>query len=91
MVGGQEADPNSIPWQVGLVRRNGRRTFCGGTIICDKFVMTAAHCVGPNSPNQTQVLAGEHNLLDDLDKATRHDIKNVIIHPDYQLENRQVK
>ena len=41
IVGGNEVDPNSIPWQV-LYLSPGR--ICGGTIISPYHIMTAAHC-----------------------------------------------
>ena len=92
VVGGIEADPNSIPWQVAVVRRSESIPRCGGTIICAKFVMTAAHCIGLNRDvNRFQVLAGEHDLSNDFDGATRHDVKNIFVHPDYIVKNRLVQ
>ena len=91
VVGGVEAIPNSIPWQVALVQRGERIPRCGGTIICEKFVMTAAHCIGLNPDvNRFQVLAGLHDLSDDSDGA-RHYVKNISVHPDYIVKNRLVK
>ena len=86
IVGGEEADPNSIPWQAALVRRGGTTPFCGGTIICPRYVMTAAHCTGRGA-SRTQVIAGEHDLDQDMstDRATRHNIARIINHPNYRL------
>ena len=41
IVGGNEVDPNSIPWQVLYLSPGGT---CGGTIISPYHIMTAAHC-----------------------------------------------
>ena len=88
IVGGGEADPNSIPWQVGLVSNGGSNTFCGGTIITPYHILTAAHCplgtLGTRSTvSSRQVIAGEHDLLTSADNATRHDIAYVLDHPNY--------
>ena len=88
-IGGQVAKPNSIPWQVGLVKTGEDNPDCGGTIICTKFVMTAAHCVKSVSicntnPMNCQVLVGEHDLSNSDDDATRHNIKEFHVHPNYQ-------
>ena len=43
IVGGVEAVPHSWPHQVGLFI--DEFYFCGGSLISDQWVLTAAHCV----------------------------------------------
>ncbi|KAF8792380.1 Plasminogen like protein [Argiope bruennichi] len=61
MVGGEEAVPNSWPWQVSLqtatVEPNGH--FCGGTLINTLWVLTATHCVvGKANPGDIKIVLG---------------------------------
>jgi len=56
IVGGNVVTPNSWPWQVAL-KYNGQ-LFCGGTLLDQNWVLTAAHC----EYNTAQVVLGEHNL-----------------------------
>ncbi|XP_032685596.1 proclotting enzyme-like [Odontomachus brunneus] len=43
IVGGKPADPGEWPWIAGLF--NAGRQFCGGSLINDRHILTAAHCV----------------------------------------------
>nr|AYV99565.1 venom polypeptide [Dolopus genitalis] len=50
IVGGEHATPNQFPYQVGLRLLKVRdldvyRSWCGGSLISDKVVLTAAHCL----------------------------------------------
>ena len=37
-------DQHLIPWQVALVETNTNKLKCGGTIVCDKYILTAGMC-----------------------------------------------
>lgn len=43
IVGGQAAGNNEFPWMARLSYFN--RFYCGGMLINDRYVLTAAHCV----------------------------------------------
>jgi len=52
IIGGKDAIPYSWPWQVVLCKKFlfGCQLSCGGTLISDQWIMTAAHCVRNNPP-----------------------------------------
>jgi len=58
IVGGYEAEPNQWPWQVALFVDNA--WFCGGALISENYVLTAAHCV--DGASYFDVMAGAHNV-----------------------------
>ncbi|CAL1278302.1 unnamed protein product [Larinioides sclopetarius] len=71
VVGGQVAEKGGWPWMavVFVEKRNGARSpDCGGALVTDRHVVTAAHCVvtGRGSttmnPNQLSVRLGAHDL-----------------------------
>jgi len=64
IVGGQETQVHEYPWQVGLVSKNGKTPWCGGTLISDRHVLTAAHCTAGESTKSMKVLLGEHQIDD---------------------------
>ena len=58
VINGQNTDPHEYPWQISL-RVNGRH-YCGGSLISDKWVLTAAHCVISNPiPSRFKVVVGK--------------------------------
>merc|ERR1711868_258243 len=58
IVGGFEAEPNQWPWQVALFIDNA--WFCGGALISENYVLTAAHCV--DGASYFDIMAGAHNV-----------------------------
>lgn len=46
ILGGQEVQKGEIPFLVSLsMKRSGRESLCGGAIIDQRHILTAAHCV----------------------------------------------
>merc|ERR1712037_495457 len=58
IVGGHEAAHHEWPWQVALFVDDA--WFCGGSLISDEWVMTAAHCA--DGAGYFDVMAGAHNV-----------------------------
>ncbi|XP_067265168.1 trypsin-like isoform X2 [Chanodichthys erythropterus] len=78
IIGGYECPANSQPWQAYLTD-NGER-LCGGSLIDERWVVSAAHCQIPAS-NLT-VHLGEHNITEEGTEQ-RIRAEKVIPHPDY--------
>uniref|UniRef100_A0A452HXC6 chymotrypsin n=1 Tax=Gopherus agassizii TaxID=38772 RepID=A0A452HXC6_9SAUR len=81
IVNGEEAVPGSWPWQVSLqVRRVGNWHFCGGSLVSQRWVVTAAHC-GVTKSNV--VVLGEHDRSSSKEKVQKLAIQQVFTHPQY--------
>ncbi|XP_026822722.1 transmembrane protease serine 9-like [Rhopalosiphum maidis] len=82
IVGGQNADPGEWPWIVAIF--NSGRHFCGGSLIDDTHVLTAAHCVAHMSSwdvARLTVNLGDYNIKSKTDvKHMERKIKRVVRH-----------
>merc|ERR1712178_659442 len=81
IVGGVETQENEYPWQVALVSSRGKHPFCGGTLISNQHVLTAAHCTAGSSASNIAVLVGEHRIDDNL--YNRIGFSAINDHPNY--------
>ncbi|XP_003462483.1 ovochymase-2 [Cavia porcellus] len=85
IVGGDQAEKGSYPWQVSLKKR--KKHICGGTIISPQWVITAAHCVAKRSITSIlNVTAGEHDLSQTEPGEQILNIKTIIIHPQFSIK-----
>uniref|UniRef100_A0A667ZTC4 trypsin n=1 Tax=Myripristis murdjan TaxID=586833 RepID=A0A667ZTC4_9TELE len=72
IVGGEECRPHSVPWQVSL---NNGWHYCGGTLISDRWVVSAAHYI--------EVRLGEHHIRYKDGPEQFIAPAAIIPHPDY--------
>merc|ERR1711881_19756 len=82
IVNGVEAIPHEYPFMAALMNRH--RQFCGGSLIDDNHILTAAHCVAHMSKYDVQnlrVRLGDHNIKTDAEaNHVEKRVKRVIRH-----------
>ncbi|GCB61927.1 chymotrypsin-like protease CTRL-1 [Scyliorhinus torazame] len=84
IVNGQLAKPGSWPWQVSLQNYYGRH-FCGGSLVNQNWVITAAHC--NFNPGYHHVVLGESDLHSSAEPVQVKTVSQVITHPYWDPRN----
>ena len=80
---GSELQPHKYPWLVYLKIRD---SWCGGSIIGRRTILTAGHCVyKPRDPIydfEVRVYVGVHNVARGLNSPLK--VKEIVVHPKYE-------
>nr|XP_033798830.1 chymotrypsinogen A-like [Geotrypetes seraphini] len=79
IINGEEAISGSWPWQVSLQYFGSH--YCGGSIINENWIVTAAHC--DPRPNSDVVVIGEHDRSSDKEQLQIIAIEAVFVHPEW--------
>merc|ERR1712013_345328 len=82
IVGGVETEANEYPWQVGIAFPWSDDPFCGGSILSDRTIVTAAHCTEQYEASSMVVIVGDHDVTED-DGEERVEVCSKLEHPDY--------
>ncbi|XP_045658515.1 granzyme B-like [Ursus americanus] len=84
IIGGHEAKAHSRPYMAYLrIQNQDGETTCGGFLIQETFVLTAAHCSG----SSIKVTLGAHNIQKQEKTQQVIPVKTAIPHPDYNPKN----
>nr|AAP12674.1 trypsin precursor LlSgP3 [Lygus lineolaris] len=89
IVGGRQTKVNEYPLIAAIVNR-GRPNFifCGGTIITERHVLTAAHCKPKNPFQPLSVVLAEHQVSSKTESQTTIiDVQEFITHEQYNLRS----
>ena len=68
IIGGESTEVNEYPWQADVIihyyyaptNGSGVRK-CGGSVVSDSWVLTAAHCLEPDLETVINIYLGEYN------------------------------
>ncbi|XP_053902352.1 cathepsin G-like [Malaclemys terrapin pileata] len=83
IIGGQEAQPHSRPYMAYLKIQCGNEMFsCGGFLVAENFVLTAAHCEG----DEISVTLGAHRISEQERSQRKLPVRRQIRHPRYNRE-----
>ncbi|XP_023360047.1 transmembrane protease serine 12 [Sarcophilus harrisii] len=86
VVGGHSAELGGWPWIVSLQVKMFPRAVhvCGGSLISENWVLTAAHCLKDiREPQFWRAVVGVHNLFQRHRNTKKIKIKEIIIHPQF--------
>jgi secreted trypsin-like serine protease len=79
VVGGSEVPEGGHPYMAAIL--NGNSQICGGTVIQDRWVLTAAHCIGRNQ--RLSVAVGDV----DYEQGRVIRIDRAVVHPQYDPDS----
>ncbi|XP_075527433.1 uncharacterized protein LOC142559728 isoform X3 [Dermacentor variabilis] len=89
IVGGQEAVPHSWPWQASIQMKSfwPAAHFCGGVLVRNDLVVTAAHCVHGMRPENLVLKFGSHDLVRDDAGVQIRRVSSYATHNSYRRDD----
>ncbi|XP_071530783.1 uncharacterized protein [Panulirus ornatus] len=93
IVGGSDAAFGTHPWQVAVIKESflSKRIACGGALLNEYWVVTAAHCIYSTPISNMKVRVGEWNVRKQNERLPHEDyeVSRKEVHPKYQAADFQ--
>merc|ERR1711963_1070813 len=72
--------------EVTCSSKKGWKHFCGGSILNENWIITAAHCLTETNVNNFYVRMGEYDMatIDELLDFVERKVRTIVIHPKYR-------
>jgi trypsin len=83
VVGGVQARQYEFPWQVSVRRKSSNAHFCGGIVINERWIITAAHCMEGETPGVVSIVVGDWQRSAASDVRQTLDVEAIYIHENY--------
>ena len=94
IVGGTQVPDNRYPWMASIYFRVADNRFlpgCGGSLISDRWIVSAAHCFVnggvPADPNNVAFLLGATDLTSD--DGIFNVVSRIVVHPEYNPNTQE--
>ncbi|XP_063992944.1 serine protease snake-like [Diachasmimorpha longicaudata] len=89
IVGGVQAKHREFPHQAIIGYGDEVHWQCGGSVISENYILTAAHCIDSrNRGRASKVRVGLTDLRDPDHRMQERNVIETIVHPDYHVPSR---